>query len=54
MLKKVAAFAVVAAAVALAACAGQSGGNAANGASYSLPGMPDLHITATISRRFYG
>jgi plastocyanin len=47
MSRKMAALAVALAAAALAACAGQSGG--ATGASgTTLPGMPDLRITATL------
>jgi plastocyanin len=49
MFGKLAARSVALAAVALAACAGRYGGNAASsGATYALPGMPDLEIAATL------
>jgi plastocyanin len=46
MLRKLSALAVTGAALALGACAGHYAG--ANGASYTLPGMPDLRVTATL------
>lgn len=46
MLKKLSALATAGAALALGACAGHYAGS--NGASYTLPGMPDLRITATL------
>ncbi len=52
MSRKVAALAVAFAGVALAACAGRYGEDAAaSGATYALPGMPDLTITATLPKR---
>jgi plastocyanin len=50
MHRKLAALAVAVAAAALGACAGQSGGNTANSATYALPGMPDLIMTATLPK----
>jgi plastocyanin len=49
MSRKRAGLAVAVAAVALAACAGRSGENAApNGVTYVLPGMQDFAITANV------
>jgi plastocyanin len=49
MSKKLAALGIAICAVALAACAGRYGGNAGgSSATYTLPGMPDLEITATL------
>jgi plastocyanin len=46
MLTRISALAVAMAATALAACAGHYG--AGNGSSSTLPGMPDLRVTATL------
>lgn len=50
MSRKLAALVVALGAAALAACAGHVGGTAAGSgnASYALPGMPDLQITAVL------
>ncbi len=49
MRRQRAALAVAIAAAALAACAGRYGdGNAANSATYALPGTPELRLTATL------
>jgi plastocyanin len=48
MSRKISALSVAIAALVLAACAGGGGGSAANGGSTTLPGMPDLAITATL------
>lgn len=51
MSRKLAALALALVAVALTACAGRYGGSSpASGATYALPGMPDLTITATLPR----
>ena len=47
MLKKLAALAVVVTAAALAACAGHYGSGSRHRRA-TLPGMPDLHVTATL------
>jgi hypothetical protein len=49
MSRKLAGLAVALGAAVFAACSGQNGGNAAgSGASYALPGMPQLQITAVL------
>ncbi|HVN70070.1 MAG TPA: hypothetical protein VMU38_10540 [Candidatus Binatia bacterium] len=49
MSRKLAALFVAVAAIALAACGGRYG-NGAAGATYALPGMPDLTMTATLPK----
>jgi len=48
MSAKLAALSVALAAGMLAACAGHYGSSAANDSSFTLPGMPDLRMTATL------
>lgn len=50
MSRKLAGLGVAIAASVLAACAGRYGGSTvANGATYALPGMPDLAITSNVT-----
>jgi hypothetical protein len=48
MSRKLAGLAVALGAAVLAACAGHYGNAAGSGASFALPGMPDLQITAVL------